>query len=48
MKSICPNCGSNNIEESSHIVWIYPRIWVEYECKNCNTVFALKESENNE
>lgn len=29
-RTICPRCGSNNID------WIIPQVWSKWECKDCS------------
>ena len=29
-KTICPRCGSSNID------WIIPQVWSKWECKDCS------------
>ena len=29
-KTICPRCGSTNID------WIIPQVWSKWECKDCS------------
>ena len=37
-RTICPRCGSSNID------WIIPQVWSKWECKDCSyTGPAIKE-----
>ena len=36
-KTICPRCGSSNID------WIIPQVWSKWECKDCSYTGPIAE-----
>ena len=39
-RTICPRCGSTNID------WIIPQVWSKWECKDCSYTGPAIEADN--